>query len=69
MPSLCRWIGAFILILTTVSYFIDQPQRVVPGAALAFVWLIAGQLAATIETAEKTGAWRRHSAPPDASLD
>lgn len=46
MASTCRFIGGFVLVLATVAFALDQLRWVVPGAALAFVWLIAGQLAA-----------------------
>lgn len=49
MASFCRFAGGFVLVFATAAYLMQAFQWTVPGAALAFVWLIAGQLADAIE--------------------
>ncbi|MFN8995925.1 MAG: hypothetical protein ACK5X3_19990, partial [Pseudomonadota bacterium] len=46
MTALCRWVGGFVLVISTVALALEQFGFAAAGAALAFVWLIAGQLAA-----------------------
>jgi hypothetical protein len=46
MASLCRFFGALLLVTATLALGMGQFSFAGAGAALAFVWLVAGQLAA-----------------------
>lgn len=53
MPSFCRFVGGLLLVFATAGYLFQAFEWTVPGAALAFVWLVAGQLAEVIEREQR----------------
>jgi hypothetical protein len=53
MTWLCRFIGGGSLLIATALWINDDNARALPGAVLALVWLIAGQLSAVIDQQEK----------------
>ena len=49
MAAFCRFIAGFALVIATLGFGFNQLQWVVPGAALAVAWLLAGQIAHVID--------------------
>ena len=52
MVSICRFIGGATLVIATIALGVGEYAFAGAGAALALVWLIAGQLALVIERTE-----------------
>ena len=52
MASFCRFVGGLVLVSSTIALGVEQFAFAGAGAALALVWLIAGQLAALIARTE-----------------
>ena len=53
MTSFCRAVGGFVLVFSTVALGVREFAFAGAGALLALVWLIAGQLAAVIDAADR----------------
>lgn len=54
MTALCRFVGGAILCISTIALGVGEFAFAGAGAALSFVWLVAGQLAALIARTEQS---------------
>jgi hypothetical protein len=49
MASFCRWVGGFLLVISTLGLLTEQYTGAIAAGVLAFVWLFASLLADFID--------------------